>query len=147
MDLSNLPKITQRGKKRVGRGKRGARGAKSGRGTKGLLKRGKMPLYSEGGALPLTKRISMFRGKGKNKPIKPSPVIVNIEKLNIFKKESVVTIDKLIENGLVDKKEVELKGIKILGNGELKNSVKVKGISVSKGAEEKIVKAGGIVNE
>lgn len=69
-DLSNLPKIIKRKKGRLGRGKRGKRGAKSTRGTKGALKRGKMRLYYEGGALPLTKRIPMLRGKGKNKPKK-----------------------------------------------------------------------------
>jgi large subunit ribosomal protein L15 len=147
MDLSNLLKTVKRGKKRVGRGKRGARGAKSGRGTKGALKRGKMPLYFEGGALPLTKRIPMLRGKGKNKPKSVSPLIVNVEELNSLKEGSVVTVSRLIKSDIIDKKEAKKRGVKILGKGELKKKLKIKDISCSRGAEEKIIKIGGIVRK
>lgn len=143
VDLSNLPKTTKRGKKRIGRGKRGARGAKSGRGTKGALKRGKMPLYFEGGALPLTKRIPMLRGKSKNKPLKEKPVIINVEELNRLRSGSVVTKERLIEEGLVKEKEAKRYGIKILGRGKLEKVIKIEGIKISAGAKKKIEAVGG----
>lgn len=145
VNLSNLPKTTERDKKRVGRGKRGARGAKSGRGTKGALKRGKMRLYFEGGALPLTKRIPMLRGKGKNKPKSAKPIVVNICDLGKLRAGSVVDIERLIKEGLIDKRQVKGRGVKILGRGKIDKKIKVKNIPVSQGAEKKIREAGGEV--
>lgn len=127
----------------MGRGKRGKRGAKSGRGTKGALKRGKMRLYFEGGALPLTKRMPMFRGKGKNKPRTPAPVIIHLERLNSFRNDSVVTLTKLSESKIVDKDSAEKRGVKILDRGELKKKLKIKDIPISKSAGEKVKQAGG----
>lgn len=143
MDLSNLSKITESGKKRVGRGKRGARGAKSGRGTKGALKRGKIPLYFEGGALPLTKRIPMLRGKAKNKPLSLKPVVINVDALNEFRSGSVITEERLIDAGLVSEAEAKKKGIKILGRGKLEKKLKIEDLPLSEGAEKKIIEAGG----
>lgn len=143
IDLSKLPKITEKSKKRVGRGKRGARGANSGRGTKGALKRGKMAIYYEGGSLPLTKRLPKLRGKGKNKPVAPKPVTIEVEDLNRLKNGSVVNIEKLHSEGIIDKDEALQRGIKILGGGELRKKLKIENIPLSKGAEEKVKKAGG----
>ena len=144
-DLSKLPKLVRIKKKRVGRGKRGARGAKSGRGTKGALKRGKLPLYFEGGALVLTKRLPMLRGKGKNKPIRQRPCIVNVSQLNQFRSGTEITIEKLCQSGLVDYKLALQHGVKILGKGKLHKKLRIKNIPVSRNAADKIQQLGGTI--
>ena len=134
--LECLQQITSIGSKRVGRGKRGARGSKSGRGTKGSLKRGKMPLFFEGGALPLTKRLPMFRGKGKNKPVSVKPIIINLDTLNRFKAGMVVSPKSLVKKGILDLVEVGRCGVKILTRGELKKKVKIEDIAMSDSAKK-----------
>jgi large subunit ribosomal protein L15 len=64
--LSSLTKITTRSKKRLGRGYGSGKGGHtSSRGQKGQKSRvgSKVPLWFEGGALPLSKRIPMWRVK------------------------------------------------------------------------------------
>lgn len=66
--LSNLPKITDKKKKRLGRGLGSGKGAKSGRGiTRHQKAREDIPLHFEGGQGRLVKRFPLLRGKGKNK--------------------------------------------------------------------------------
>lgn len=143
MNLSSLTKIIGRRQKRLGQGHGSGRVKTAGRGTKGQKARGKVSLTFEGGALPLIKRLPFRRGKGRNKPIGKKPVVLNVNVLNIFKKGSIVDPETLIKNQLVDAKEVR-RGIKILGDGKLEVSLTVK-VPVSKGAKNKIEKAGGKV--
>lgn len=65
---------------------------------------------------------------------------VNLNDLEKFEDETVVTQELLMEMGVIKK---PLSGIKVLGNGELtkKLTVNVKAFSAS--AKEKIEKAGG----
>lgn len=71
MFLSELPKIVEKQKKRVGRGYGSGKGAKSGRGTtRHQAARENIRANYEGGQNPLTKKFPMLRGKGKNKSIK-----------------------------------------------------------------------------
>jgi large subunit ribosomal protein L15 len=144
MNLSNLKKITAKRKKRVGLGHGSGRGKTSGRGTKGLKARGSVPLDFEGGALPLIKRLPFLRGKGRNNAFKPKPVIVNVSALNALPKNTTVDIETLAKHKLVRLQDAKLTGIKILGDGELGVSLTVK-VPVSKGAAQKIEKAGGTV--
>lgn len=144
MALHKLKKIKKSSKKRLGQGHGSGRGKTAGRGTKGQKARRKIPLYFEGGALPLIKRLPFRRGKGKNKVFKKKPLIVNIKILNLLKKNSVVDIDTLIKNRIVDKKDAKMYGVKILGEGDLRIPLIVK-LPISKGAESKIKKAGGLV--
>ncbi|MEK9178386.1 MAG: 50S ribosomal protein L15 [Patescibacteria group bacterium] len=141
MNLANLPKITEKHKKRLGQGHGSGRGKTSGRGTKGQKARGKISLSFEGGALPLIKRLPFRRGKGRNKSFKRRPFILNVEKLNSLPKKSKVDVDFLIKEGLVSK-EAKKDGVKILGNGKL-NLPLIIDLPVSKGARGKIEKAGG----
>ncbi|HLC94297.1 MAG TPA: hypothetical protein VJH96_01915 [Patescibacteria group bacterium] len=68
--LSTLPKIIEKGKKRVGRGLGSGRGAKSGRGTtRHQRARESIPLFFEGGQNRLVKKFPLVRGKGKNKSV------------------------------------------------------------------------------
>lgn len=143
MKLDKLPKITQKSKKRLGQGHGSGRGKTSGRGTKGQKARGKIPLSFEGGALPLIKRLPFLKGKGKNYSLRKDPAIINLDALNSFSPNKIVTVDSLIDKGLVDKKAKKY-GVKILGAGEVKVALKVK-VAASKSAVVKIEKAGGTV--
>ena len=144
MNLQNLTKIKKRTKRRLGQGHGSGRVKTSGRGTKGQKARGKISLSFEGGAVSLIKRLPFRRGKGRNKVFKKKPVVINIKVLNLLKKDSAVDIDTLIKNRIVDEKDAKMYGVKILGEGNLKVPLTVK-LPVSKGAAEKIKKAGGHV--
>ena len=142
MNLHTLEKVTAKSKKRVGLGHGSGRGKTSGRGQKGQKARNSVPLYFEGGALPLTKRLPFLRGKNRNKPLQPKPIVLNVSDLSGFAAKSVVDTDALIKQGLVDSDAVAKQGVKILGNGELAVALTVK-LPASKNAVEKITKAGG----
>lgn len=143
MNVTELEKIKAKRKKRVGQGHGSGRGKTSGRGTKGQKARNDVPLDFEGGALPLIKRLPFLRGKGRNKSIKPTAAILNVDRLNVLPKDSVVDVETLLKHKLVEKSAQE-NGVKILGNGELQVALTVK-VPVSKSASEKITKAGGSV--
>jgi large subunit ribosomal protein L15 len=144
MNLHSLEKLKLKKKKRVGQGHGSGRGKTSGRGTKGQKARGDVPLDFEGGALPLIKRLPLLRGKGRNKAFKPTPQILNVQALNGLPKDTVVDVAALIKHGLFNPDSVKHSGIKILGDGVLEVPLTVK-VPVSKGAAEKIKKAGGSV--
>lgn len=144
MNLTNLQKIKSKSKKRVGLGHGSGRGKTSGRGTKGLKARGNVPLDFEGGSLPLIKRLPFLRGKGRNKAIKSKPFVINVSALNLLPKNATVDLETLAKHGLVNLEYVKQTGVKILGDGELGVALTVK-VPTSKGAAEKIKKAGGSV--
>ena len=145
MNLNTLEKTTAKKHKRLGLGHGSGRGKTAGRGTKGQKARGKIPLYFEGGAIPLIKRLPFRRGKGKNKVFKKKPICINVKMLNIFPKDSKVDIKFLVEKGLVRKEDAQQYGVKILGDGELFVPLVVS-LPVSKGALKKIEKAGGKID-
>lgn len=142
MNLNNLKKIKTKSKKRLGQGHGSGRGKTAGRGTKGQNARGKTPLFFEGGAVPLIKRLPFRRGKGRNKVFKEKPVIVNVKALNLLPKGAIVDLKTLIDKKLVDSSDAQKYGVKILGDGELNIALTVK-LPTSKGAAEKVKKAGG----
>lgn len=144
MNLTSLTKVTAGKKRRLGQGHGSGRGKTAGRGTKGQKARGKIPLSFEGGALALVKRLPFRRGKGKNKVFKKKPIIVNVKALNLLPKGTVVNVQSLAKYGLINEQEAKIYGVKILGDGELTVSLTVK-LPVSKGAEQKIKKAGGML--
>ena len=146
MNISDLQKIKAKSQKRVGQGHGSGRGKTSGRGTKGQKARYKIALNFEGGALPLTKRLPFLRGKGRNKSLQEKAVVLNVEALNVFAKGTVVDLEKLAKQGLVTLESAQQKGVKILGDGELDVALTVK-LPTSKGAAEKITKAGGTVEQ
>lgn len=142
MQLNKLSKTTAKGKRRLGQGHGSGRVKTSGRGTKGQNARSSRALSFEGGALPLIKRLPFRRGKDKNKVYKKRPIIINISVLNLLKTNSIVDLKALISNNLVEEKDAKVYGVKILGDGALKTALTVK-LPTSKGAAEKIKKAGG----
>jgi len=147
VELNKLPKITTRKKKRLGRGYGSGKGGHTvGRGAKGSKARGKVALTFEGTKIKksLLKRLPLRRGKGKLKPLKPGPIIVNVKHLNLLPKDLNVDIASLVKYKIVDEKEAKKLGVKILGDGELKVPLKVE-LPCSRGAAAKIEKAGGTV--
>lgn len=145
MELHTLPKITTKGKRRVGRGHGSGRVKTSGRGTKGQKARRDIKLSFEGGALPLIKRMPFLKGKGRNRSLNVIKMVINVEDLNVLPANSVVDTAFLVEKKVVTK-DATLSGVKILGDGELTVALTVK-LPVSKGAKLKIEKAGGTVAE
>ena len=67
-------------------------------------------------------------------------VSINITELNRFEDGAVVTIETLVENGVIKNPK---DGVKILGNGELTKKLTVKANAFSASAAEKIQALGG----
>ncbi len=132
---------SRRERNRVGRGQGSGNGKTSGRGHKGQKARsgGKVRLGFEGGQTPLFRRIPKRGFKNVNRV---EYAIVNVDSLNRFEDDAVVTPVELVEAGLV---KAEKDGIKILGNGKLERKVTVKAHKFSQSAKEAIETAGGTV--
>jgi large subunit ribosomal protein L15 len=144
MQLHSLSKIITKKKRRAGQGHGSGRVKTGGRGTKGQKSRNKVSLSFEGGNQPLIKRMPFTRGKGRNKAFKKKPVILNVKALNLLPKNAEVTVESLTKYKLVDTADALKYGVKILGDGELSIPLTVH-VTVSKGAKEKIEKAGGTI--
>lgn len=142
MQLESLPKTTERKKKRLGQGHGSGKGKTAGRGTKGQKSRTKIKLGFEGGQVSIIKRLPLKRGKDRNKPNAKSPLAINVKVLNLLPKDSIVDLALLKKFHIIDKGE---ENVKILGDGDLVNVLTVR-LSVSKGAADKIKKAGGKVD-
>ena len=126
-------------KKRVGRGSGSGLGKTSGRGQKGQKARsgGSINPVFEGGQLPLYRRIPK-RGFS-NHMFKTTYAVINLDELNVFEDNTVVTPALLKDAGIVKK---ELDGIKVLGNGKLEKKLTIQANKFSKSALEKIKEAG-----
>ena len=127
-------------RKRVGRGAGSGLGKTSGKGHKGQNARsggGVRPGF-EGGQLPLFRRLPK-RGFS-NYEFKTRYATVNVEDLEVFEENTVVTSDLLKEKGLIKK---ELDGLKILGNGNLTKKLTVRADKFTNSAKAKIENIGG----
>ncbi|GAN33684.1 MAG: 50S ribosomal protein L15 [Candidatus Brocadia sp. AMX2] len=126
-------------RRRVGRGRGSGMGKTSGRGGKGATARSgnETRIQFEGGQTPLFRRLPK---RGFNNPFKKKYAIVNIKDIARFDSGTTVTMDKLLESGIIKK---VLDGIKILGEGEIKNVLTVVAHKFSRVAMEKIEAAGG----
>lgn len=143
-NLAELPKITEKGKKRLGRGLGSRAGAKSGRGTtRHQTARTKMPLHFEGGQNRMVKRFPLLRGKGRNKPVGMKPVLLTLTHLNIFEKGATVDMTALVEKGVIESADTK-RGVKVVANGSIEKAITVS-LPVSQSAREQIEKAGGKV--
>ena len=107
-------------RKRIGRGAGSGQGKTAGKGHKGQLARagrGMRPGF-EGGQMPLQRRLPK---RGFNNIFRKEIAIVNLAAIDAaFDNGAVVTIDALIEKGLVKK---SLDGVKVLGHGEISKSL------------------------
>lgn len=146
IELSKLPKIAKRGKKRLGQGHGSGKGKTAGRGTKGQKSRGKMSLAFRVSGISFIRRLPLIRGKYRNKSKKGKFLAVNLKYLNLFEPKSVVDLDSLVAHKIVKKDDVSISGVKILGDGEIKIPLTVK-LPCSKKAVKKIESAGGKVEK
>lgn len=141
MDLSNLRPADgskQSDNFRRGRGHGSGNGKTAGKGHKGQKARsgGTRPGF-EGGQMPLYRRIPKRGFKNRNRL---EIVAINISALEKFDNGADVTVDTLIESGIVKNPK---DGVKILGNGELTKKLNVKANAFSASAKEKIEALGG----
>ncbi len=141
MNLSQLPSLVRRPKKRLGRGHGSGKVKTSGRGTKGQKARRSIPSGFEGGQSPLIKRLPYLRGKGRNQSRKPKAFPVAVGKLNILPKGTIVTLETLKKYRMIGE---YVSVVKFLGGGELTVTLTVK-LPCSSSAKEVIIKAGGSV--
>jgi large subunit ribosomal protein L15 len=145
--LSNLVAApgSHRDRKRIGRGPGSGKGKTSGKGHKGIKARaghhgpgGGKPHF-EGGQMPITRRLPK---RGFTNPFRTDAQIVRLNDLATVSGE--VTRESLASAGLI---RANKGAVKVLANGEISQAVTVKGLKVSAAAREKIVAAGGRVEE
>ena len=141
MDLSNLRAAegsTHNDNFRRGRGHGSGNGKTAGKGHKGQKARSGAPRPGfEGGQMPLYRRLPKRGFKCRNSK---EIVGINVSALESFENDSVVTIESLLEAGIVKNTR---DGVKILGNGELTKKLTVQANAFSAGAVEKIEALGG----
>ncbi len=147
MDLSSLTPAegSIKKRKRIGRGQGSGKGGTSTRGHKGAKSRSgyKRKIGFEGGQMPLQRTSPKFGFTNRNR-IEYKGINVSIlQTLAETKKLSEISVDTLVENGLVSKKDL----IKILGNGELSVKLTVKAHAFSKTAIAKIEALGGNIEK
>ena len=141
MDLSNLSPAA--GSKhsnefRRGRGHGSGNGKTAGKGHKGQKARSGAPRIGfEGGQMPLYRRIPKRGFTNRNtKEI----VAINLDALERFEDGATVSVETLIEVGIIKNPR---DGVKILGNGELTKKLNVQANAFSASAKEKIEALGG----
>ena len=124
---------------RKGRGTGSGNGKTAGKGHKGQNARsggGVRPGF-EGGQLPLYRKLPKRGFKNRNTL---DIEAINIGALEVFDNDTEVTIEKLIETGIIKSAK---DGVKVLGNGTLTKKLTVKVNAYSESAKAKIEELGG----
>ena len=138
MDLSKLKPADGSTKKmkRIGRGQGSGYGGTSTRGHKGQKSRSGYSRQAgfEGGQMPLQRRVPKFGFRNINRKEYKGINISTLQELADRKKLKEISVDTLIESGLVQKNT----RVKILGNGELTSKLNVKAHAFSKSAKQAI---------
>ena len=141
MDLSNLRPAegsVQNDNFRRGRGHGSGNGKTAGKGHKGQKARSGAPRPGfEGGQMPLYRRLPKRGFTCRNSK---EIVGINMSALEVFDNDAVVTVDSLIEAGIVKNPR---DGVKILGGGKLTKKLTVQVNAFSASAKEKIEALGG----
>ena len=141
MDLANLSPAAgavHSNNFRRGRGHGSGNGKTSGKGHKGQKARSGAPRIGfEGGQMPLYRRLPKRGFKNRNTL---DIEAINMSALEVFEDDAVVTIEALMEKGIIkDAKD----GVKILGNGTLTKKLTVQVNAFSESAKAKIEELGG----
>ena len=141
MDLSNLqPALGSKHSDnfRRGRGHGSGNGKTAGKGHRGQKARSGAPRPGfEGGQMPLYRRLP----KRGFKCINSKTIVgINVSALEVFDNDAVVSVETLLEKGIVKNPR---DGVKILGNGELTKKLTVQANAFSASAKEKIEALGG----
>src|SRR3954469_4077022 len=118
MALNNLrpPAGMKHPKKRIGRGQGSGNGKTAGRGHKGAKSRSgfKFKRGFEGGQMPLHRRVPK---RGFHNPFRVEYEVVNLDLLAArFDADTVITLDVLVEHGLVARGKSP---IKVLARGDI----------------------------
>jgi large subunit ribosomal protein L15 len=141
MNLSNLHPAEgskQSDNFRRGRGHGSGNGKTAGKGHKGQKARSGAPRPGfEGGQMPLYRRLPKRGFTNRNSK---DIVAINLSALEVFENEAVVSVETLIEAGIVKNPR---DGVKILGNGTLTKKLTVQANAFSASAVEKIEALGG----
>ena len=141
MDLSNLKPAAgsvHSDNFRRGRGHGSGNGKTAGKGHKGQKARSGAPRIGfEGGQMPLYRRLPK---RGFTNINSKEIVGINVSVLERFENDSVVSVETLLETGVIKNPQ---DGVKILGNGELTKKLVVKANAFSEGAKAKIEAVGG----
>ena len=138
---------SHRARRRVGRGPGSGMGKTSGKGHKGIKARaghhgpgGGKPHF-EGGQMPLTRRVPK---RGFTNIFRVENQVVRLGALNDLPEGEVITRETLVAAGLIRSRKGPAK---LLANGTIRRPVTVRGVKVSASVREKIVAAGGRVEE
>ena len=132
-----------RKRKRIGRGDASGNGSYSGKGMKGQKSRsgGGVRPGSEGGQLPLIKRLPSLRGF--TNIFKTQYHAVNLDTiLKMYPNGGDVSPGTLVETGVLKDQKLPLK---VLGRGEINVNLKVSAHKFTKSAKQKIETAGGTI--
>ncbi|WP_443029057.1 50S ribosomal protein L15 [Spirulina sp. CS-785/01] len=131
---------SQRRRRRVGRGIAAGQGASCGFGMRGQKSRsgtGTKPGF-EGGQMPLYRRVPKLKHFTVINP--RHYTTMNVGKLAALPAQSEVTLESLLEQGILNSEQGPLK---ILGDGELEVALTVKAARFTASAKQKIEAAGG----
>jgi len=120
---------------RRGRGHASGNGKTAGKGQK--ARSGAPRPGFEGGQMPLYRRLPK---RGFTNINSKEIVGINVSVLERFENDSVVSVETLLETGVIKNPQ---DGVKILGNGELTKKLVVKANAFSEGAKAKIEAVGG----
>lgn len=122
--LHELPKITKRTNKRVGRGSSSGKGKTSGRGQKGQKARNSVPWFMTGGSRRnrFSKTMPMIRG-WRNRVVSEKAVTIPSAVIaKLYKNGDVVTLDSLVEKKIISATQKKL-GVKIVNSGDFSMKV------------------------
>lgn len=133
------PDGARRKARRAGRGESAGRGKTAGRGTKGTRARKSVPLWFEGGQMPLTRRVPKL--KGFKNPNRVTYGAVNVADLAAVDAGDIGP-EELRAAGLVHKRD---RLVKLLGEGDIDRAVTVRVHAASASARSKVEAAGGSV--
>ena len=143
MKLNNLKPAegSTHSRRRIGRGPGSGLGGTATRGHKGAKARSgsKRKIGFEGGQMPLQRRVPKAGFKNINHREFQAVNVDTLQALAEAKNLTKVTVNDLMEAGLVNGKL----GVKILGNGSLTAKLDVEANAFSKSAEEAIKAVGG----
>lgn len=130
-------------RKRIGRGTGSGHGKTATKGHKGQKARsgGSIKAGFEGGQMPMQRRLPK---RGFTPLQRTDYAIVNLGQLDVLDSGTVVDLELLIKSGLINK---VLDGVKVLAKGDLTKSLTVRAHKFSAAAREKIVAAGGTIEE
>lgn len=145
MELNNLrPSVgSTKKRKRIGRGTGSGHGKTATKGHKGQKARsgGSIKAGFEGGQMPLQRRLPK---RGFTPLDRVIFSLVNVSQLDVFESGASIDPVALISKGLI---KSERYAVKILGNGDITKSFKVIGHKFSQTAKDKIIAAGGSIEE